>query len=146
MRTGAVAAVLCSALFLGGAAASADASSSQAASASQASLRAREAAFLRGVDPHNTANVVTGDLVHFAGTHVAYACEVDRIVRAGLILGQCGSVQEPMDLFVHLPTGRLHLGERLRVLGVMEQPAMWTDVTGHTVYYAFLRAVFVDPL
>jgi hypothetical protein len=116
-----------------------------AALASQPSLRAREAAFLQTVDRQKTAYVVTGDLVRYAGTHVAYTCEVDNIVRPGLILGQCGSEQEPMDLFVRVSTGKLHDGERLRILGVMERPAMWTDIMGHTVYYAFMRAIFVDP-
>jgi hypothetical protein len=49
-------------------------------------------------------------------------------------------------LFVKFPTEHLRMGERLRVLGVMEAPATWVDVTGHSVYYAFVRAVFVDPL
>jgi hypothetical protein len=51
-----------------------------------------------------------------------------------------------MDLFVKLPTQHVRMGERFRVLGIMEAPATWADVTGHTVYYAFLRAVFVDPI
>jgi hypothetical protein len=110
----------------------------------QAKLRLQEAAFLRTVDRQNTANVVTGDLVHYAGTHVAYICDVDNVVKPGLILGQCGSEAEPMDLFVHLSTTGIRVGDRLEVLGVMEQPAMWTDITGHTVYYAFLKAIFVN--
>lgn len=105
----------------------------------------QEAAFLKTVNPLHTANVVTGDLVAYTGKHVAYACEVDRIVRAGVILGQCGSDAEPMDLFVELPTAGLRTGQRLRVLGILEHPASWTDLWGHTVYYAFLKAVFVDP-
>jgi hypothetical protein len=104
----------------------------------------RETAFLRTVNPHNTANVVTGDLTGFTGTHVAYRCEVDSIVRPGVILGQCGSDVEPMDLFVELPTANLKIGDRLRVLGILDRPGTWSDITGHTVYYAFLRALFVD--
>jgi hypothetical protein len=114
------------------------------AASDRASFRLQEAAFLRTVDRHNTANVVTADLPRYAGTHVAYLCDVDKVVRAGLILGECGSTAEPLDLFIHLPTAGLHDGERLRVLGVMEPPAMWTDITGHTVYYAFIKARFVD--
>ncbi len=101
---------------------------------------------MKTVDPHNTANVVTGDLVGFAGKHVAYTCAVDGIVRAGVILGNCGSSFEPMDLFVELPTAQVHVGDRLRVLGVLERPGSWTDLWGHTVYYAFLKARFVDRL
>ena len=67
-------------------------------------------------------------------------------MRPGIILGQCGADAEPMDLFVKLPTQHVRMGERFRVLGIMEAPATWADVTGHTVYYAFLRAVFVDPI
>lgn len=104
-----------------------------------------EAAFLKTVNNRNSSYVVTGDLAHYAGTHVAYTCSVDAIVRPGVILGQCGAEAEPVDLFVELPTEHLRAGDKLRVLGVMERPATWTDVTGHTVYYAFVRAVFVDP-
>jgi hypothetical protein len=117
------------------------------ASAATASQRSNaEAAFLHTVNPRNTANVVTGDLSAYAGTHVAYTCVVDAIVREDVILGQCGSEAEPMDLFVRLSTAHLRFGERLRVLGILERPASWADVTGHTVYYAFLRAVYVDQL
>jgi hypothetical protein len=106
----------------------------------------QEARFLRSVDRQNTASRVTGDLSSYTGSRVAYVCAVDQIVRPGIILGQCGSDAEPMDLFVKLPTEHVRMGERFRVLGVMEAPATWADVTGHTVYYAFLRAVFVDPM
>ncbi len=107
-------------------------------------MHAQQAAFLRTVDRHDTANLVTGDLVHYAGTHVAYVCDVDNVVKTGLILGQCGSDAEPIDFFIHLPTAGLHKGERLQILGVLENPAMWTDVNGHTVYYAFIKALFVN--
>jgi len=115
-----------------------------AALADGQSRPAQEAAFMRTVNVHDTAYVVTGDLPAYAGRHVAYTCDVDVVVRSGVILGQCGSEAEPMDLFVELPTGGLHAGDRLRVLGVMDRPASWSDITGHTVYYAFLKAVFVD--
>ena len=107
-------------------------------------MHAQQAAFLRTVDRHDTANLVTGDLVRYAGTHVAYVCDVDNVVKTGLILGQCGSDAEPIDFFIHLPTAGLHKGERLQILGVLENPAMWTDVNGHTVYYAFIKALFVN--
>jgi len=113
------------------------------AGAQERSLEAREADFLRTVDPHNTAYVVTGDLVRFAGTHVAYVCGIDSMVQRGLVLADCGTEAEPMDLFVHLPTAGLHVGERLRILGVIERPAQWTDLMGHTVYYAFMKALYV---
>ena len=116
----------------------------RATAAERAHRRAAEAAFLRTVDRNNTANVVTGDLERYAGTHIAYDCNVDRVVEPGLILGECGSSAEPLDLFIHLPTAGLRERERLQILGIMERPAMWTDITGHTVYYAFIKAVFVD--
>jgi hypothetical protein len=144
-RRGPLALTLVAIVTLVGLARSLPALGSQAAiDTNRAQLRAREAAFLRTVDRQNTANVVTGDLVHFAGTHIAYTCDVDNVVKPGLILGQCGSDAEPMDLFIHLATAGIRTGERLRVLGVMERPAMWTDITGHTVYYAFIKAVFVE--
>jgi hypothetical protein len=122
------------------------ASPAPAADVTPPSRAIQEAAFMKSVDPRQTANVVTGDLVAFAGKHVAYTCAVDGIVRAGVILGQCGSEAEPMDLFVELPTSQIHLGDRLRVLGVLERPVQWTDLWGHTVYYAFLKAHFVDRI
>jgi hypothetical protein len=117
-----------------------------ASGAKAQSRAAREARFLRNVDPHRTANLVTGDLSYYTGSHVDYVCDVDTIVRSGVILGQCGSEAEPIDLFVRLPTAHLRVGARLRVLGIMEPPATWADVMGHTVYYAFVRAVFVDAI
>jgi hypothetical protein len=106
----------------------------------------QEAHFLRLMDRQNTASRVTADLSRYTGSRVAYVCAVDGIVRPGIILGQCGPDAEPMDLFLKLPTQHLRLGERLRFLGVMEEPATWADVTGHTVYFAFVRAIFVDPI
>jgi hypothetical protein len=105
-----------------------------------------EKALSRSVDRQNTASRVTADLSSYTGSRVAYVCAVDGIVRPGIILGQCGTDAEPMDFFVKLPTQHVRMGERFRVLGIMEAPATWADVTGHTIYYAFLRAVFVDPI
>ncbi len=116
------------------------------AAARPLSRAAREAAFVRSVDPAKSANFVTSDLRYYTGTHVNYTCEIETIVRPGVVLGQCGSEAEPIDLFVRLSTAGRHVGDRLRVLGIMEAPASWADVTGHTVYYAFLQAVFVDPV
>jgi hypothetical protein len=110
------------------------------------SREAQEAAFMRSVNPQNTANVVTGDLSHNVGMHVAYVCEVETIVKPGVILGQCGPDFEPVDLFVRLSTAGLHTGDRLRILGIMDTPSSNTDISGHTAYYAFIRAVFVDHL
>lgn len=110
------------------------------------SRSAQEAAFMKSVNPRNTPNVVTADLSRSAGTHVAYICEVDRIVEPGVILGQCGPEFEPVDLFVRLSTQGVHQGDRLRVLGIMQPPSSNTDLSGHTVYYAFVKAVFVDHL
>ena len=88
-------------------------------------------------------NVVTGDLSTAVGKHVAYSCEVTSIVLPGVIIGQCGDA-EPAGLFIRMATAGVRVGDRLRVLGIVERPGSWSDVTGHTVYYAFLRAVFVD--
>ncbi len=141
VRTAAVA--LAVALALAAPSARADSS----APAGKAPTRSdQEARFLRAVDRQNSVGRVTGDLSSSVGSRVAFVCAVDGIVRRGIILGQCGPIAEPMDLFVKLPTEHLRMGERLRVLGVMETPATWVDVTGHPVYYAFVRAVFVDPL
>jgi hypothetical protein len=117
-----------------------------AQSAAALSRPVQEARFLRSVDREKSANLVTGDLSRYTGSRVDYQCAVDAIVRPGVILGQCGSEAEPIDLFVRLPTEHVRVGQRLRILGIMEAPVTWADVMGHTVYYAFLRAVFVDPL
>ncbi len=105
-----------------------------------------EAAFLHTVNPRLTANVVTSNLTFFAGTHVAYECEIQHVVQAGVAQGDCGTSEEPVSLFIHLPTGRLHEGDNVRVVGYMENPIPWTSVTGRTVYYAFVKALFVDRL
>jgi hypothetical protein len=110
------------------------------------SRSAQEARFLRAVDRQSSLSRVTGDLSRYTGSRVAYVCAVDGIVRRGIILGQCGSDAEPTDVFIKLSTEHLRMGERLRVLGIMETPATWADVTGHTIFYAFVRAVFVDPI
>ncbi len=92
------------------------------------------------------ANAITGDLPREAGKAVSYYCSVETVVQPGVIIGQCGPDQETVDVFVKLPTAHLKVDDRLRVLGVIEPPAAWADVTGHVVYYAFVRAVFVDRL
>ncbi len=101
---------------------------------------------MHGVHTAPDANAITGDLPHQAGRAVAYYCGVETIVKPGVIIGQCGPDQETVDVFVKLPTGKLKVDDRLRVLGVVETPAQWSDITGHTVYYAIVRAVYVDRL
>jgi hypothetical protein len=105
----------------------------------------RKAIFARSIKRENTAEVVTGDLTAFAGTRVRYDCDVDEIVGPHTILGQCGPDVEPVDLFIDMPAMKLRKGDRWRILGTLEQPVPWTDVHGHTVYYAFVQAAFVDP-
>jgi len=108
------------------------------------SRAAREAAFLRSVKPNQTANDMTANVLAHVGEHVAYRCEIEEIERPGVVVGQCGSADEPVDLYLKLPPGTWRVGERLRVLGVMDVPASWSDAGGHTVYYPFVKAVFVD--
>jgi hypothetical protein len=115
------------------------------APAGAASSRAhQEALFMQTVDTDTDANATVGNLTGNAGKHVAFDCFVEEVIRNGIMIGQCGNPDEPIDVFVKLPTAGLRIADHLRVLGVMEQPAVWADVTGHPVYYAFLRAVFVD--
>jgi hypothetical protein len=117
-----------------------------AASQTPGTTRAHdEALFLRTVDAAtNDANATVGNLQGNAGKHVAFDCYVEQVVRDGVMIGQCGNPDEPIDVFVKLPTTGLKIDDHLRVLGVMEQPAEWSDVTGHPIYYAFLRAIYVD--
>jgi len=115
------------------------------APAAAASSRAHEeAVFMQSVNTNVDANATVGNLQGNAGKHVAFDCFVEEVIRDGVMIGQCGNPDEPIDVFVKLPTAHLHIDDHLRVLGVMEQPAVWADVTGHPIYYAFLRAVFVD--
>jgi hypothetical protein len=118
------------------------------ASPTPAAIRAHdEALFMRTVDAAtDDANATVGNLQGNAGKHVAFDCFVEQVVRNGVMIGQCGNPDEPIDVFVELPTAGLRIAEHLRVLGVMQQPAEWSDVTGHPIFYAFLRAVYVDQV
>jgi hypothetical protein len=93
----------------------------------------QEAAFLRTVNRKRTASVITGDLPSYAGSHVAYTCDVDEVHRKGVIVGQCGPEAEPVGLFIEMPNVRVQTGQRVRVLGILEPPVPWTDIFGHTV-------------
>jgi hypothetical protein len=110
-----------------------------------ASSRAhQEAVFMHDVEADTDANATVGNLKGNAGKHVAFDCFVEEVIRNGVMIGQCGNPDEPIDVFVKLPTAGLHIDDHLRILGVMEQPAEWSDITGHPMYYAFMRAVYVD--
>jgi hypothetical protein len=107
--------------------------------------RAAERAYLRTVSPL-TANDVTANLRGVVGKHVAFVCEIVSIVDRGTMIGQCGKEIEPVDLYVHMPTGDAKTGQRFRVIGEMETPSMWVDVSGHPWYTGFVKARFVDRL
>jgi len=107
--------------------------------------RAAERAYLRTVTPL-TANEVTANLRGVVGKHVSFVCEIVTVVDRGTMIGQCGKEIEPVDIYVHMPTAHATTGERVRVLGEMETPAMWVDVSGHPWYTAFVKARFVDHL
>ncbi|HEY5350577.1 MAG TPA: hypothetical protein VIJ64_12615 [Candidatus Lustribacter sp.] len=108
--------------------------------------RAQEAPFMRLVKRNQTANDMTADVPAHTGEHVAYTCSIEEIERPTVVVGQCGSEEEPVDLYLELPPGTWRAGQRLRVLGIMDHPGSWSDASGHTIYYPFVRAVFVDPL
>ncbi len=101
---------------------------------------------MRTVTPNQTANDMTSDVLAHVGSHVAYICELEEITRPPVVVGQCGSEAEPVDVYLKLPAGRWREHDVVRVLGVMDTPASWSDVSGHTIYYPFVRAVFVDRL
>jgi hypothetical protein len=110
------------------------------------SRAAAEAAFLRSVNRDQSADEMTDDVPAHTGEHVAYTCSVDEIVRPAVVVGQCGPEDEPVDLFLELPPGRWRVGQVLRVLGIIDRPGSWSDVSGHTIYYPFIKAVFVDRI
>jgi membrane-bound lytic murein transglycosylase B len=108
--------------------------------------RAQEAAFMRLVKRNQTANDMTADVPAHTGEHVAYTCSIEEIERPTVVVGQCGPEEEPVDLYLELPAGKWRTGQRIRVLGIMDHPGSWSDVSGHTIYYPFVKAVFVDRL
>lgn len=101
---------------------------------------------MRTVVRHQTADDMTANVLAHTGEHVAYICELDEITRPGLVVGQCGEAEEPVDLYLRMPPGIWRVGQKLRVLGIVEPPATWSDVSGHTIYYPFIKAVFVDRI
>ena len=119
------------------------------ASASQPSMtpqrRAQEAAFMRLVKPNETVEDMTSNVLAHTGEHVAYICRIEELTRPGTVVGQCGPDEEPVDVYLRL-TGTWRIGERIRVLGILDTPASWSDVSGHTIYYPFVRPIFVDRL
>jgi hypothetical protein len=110
-----------------------------------ADRRAKEAAFMRTVRPNLTANEMTSDVLSYVGNRVAFICSIEERTRPGVVVGQCGTEGEPVDLYLKLP-GTWRTNDRVRVLGTMDTPATWSDVGGHTVYYPFVKAQFVDRL
>jgi hypothetical protein len=107
---------------------------------------AAETAFLRSVNRKQSADEMTDDVPRHTGEHVAYTCSIDEIVRPAVVVGQCGPEDEPVDLFLELPPGTWRTGQVVRVLGIIDRPGSWSDVSGHTVYYPFVKAVFVDRI
>ena len=108
--------------------------------------RAKEAAFMRTVKPNQTANDMTSNVLAHVGEHVAYTCEIEEVTRSPIVVGQCGADSEPVDLYLKLLPGTWRVGDRVRVLGVLDTPASWSNISGETIYYPFLKAVFVDRL
>lgn len=113
--------------------------------AAPAAVRDAKRAFARTVEPIS-AHDVTGNLRGDVGKHVRFTCAVATIVDRGSIVGQCGETYEPVNLYVHLATAGLKKGDRLRVMGEMEPPAVWVDITGHPWYTGFIHARYVDRL
>lgn len=101
---------------------------------------------MRVVKRNQTAEDMTADVNAHTGEHVAYTCEIEELDRPTVAVGQCGPPEEPVDLYLELPPGTWRVGQRVRVLGIMDRPASWSDVSGHTIYYPFVKAVFVDRL
>jgi hypothetical protein len=123
------------------------ASTAVAAPASLSSeRRAQEAAFMRTVKPNQTPNDMTENVIAHVGEHVAYSCEIEEVTRSPIVVGQCGAASEPVDLYLKLTPGTWRVGDKVRVLGVLDTPATWSNINGETVYYPFVKALFVDRL
>ena len=110
-----------------------------------ADRRTQEATFMRTVKPNLTANHMTSDILGHVGDRVAFICEIEELTRPGVVVGQCGSDGEPVDLYLKMP-GTWHEHETVRVLGTMDTPSSWSDVGGHTIYYPFVKVVFADRI
>jgi hypothetical protein len=108
--------------------------------------RAQETAFMRSVKPNQTANDMTSNVLAHTGEHVAYTCKLEEMTRPGIAVGQCGADEEPVDLYLKLPAGTWRVGQKLRVLGILVAPASWSDVSGHTIYYPFVKVIFADRI
>lgn len=113
---------------------------------SSATRTKAEAAFMKSVQLQNTANAVTSDLLDYSGTRVVMRCTIEQIVAKDVMIGQCGKDVEPVDLYLEAATAHRRRGDILRVLGTVDPPIGWTDVWGHTIYYPFVRARFVDVI
>lgn len=101
---------------------------------------------MRSVKPNQTANDMTGNVLAHVGERVAYTCRVEEVTRPPVVVGQCGADSEPVDLYLKLPPGHWRVGDKIRVLGILDTPASWSDISGHTVYYPFVKAVFADRI
>lgn len=104
-----------------------------------------ERAYLRTVTSL-TANDVTANLRGVVGKRVAFVCEIVSVVDRATMIGQCGKDEEPIDIYVHMPTAGARAGQKYRVIGEMETPAVWVDVVGHPWYTGFVKARFFDKL
>jgi hypothetical protein len=118
---------------------------SQARADNLAQSKAAERSYLRTVTPL-TANEVTANLRGVVGKRVAFVCEIVSIVDRGTMIGQCGKDIEPVDIYVHMATAGKKSGDRVRVIGEMETPALWVDISGHPWYTGFLKARYVDRM
>jgi hypothetical protein len=108
--------------------------------------KAQEAQFMRSVKTSQTAEDMTANVLAHTGEHVAYECWIEEQTRPGVVVGQCGAPDEPVDVYIKLPPGHWLMGQKVRVLGILDAPATWSDVSGHTIYYPFVKAVFVDQI
>ena len=59
--------------------------------------QAQEVAFMRSVKPNQTAEDMTSNVLAHTGEHVAYTCEISELTRPGVVVGQCGPDEEPVD-------------------------------------------------
>ncbi len=107
--------------------------------------RAQEAAFMKSVKPNQTPNDMTANVLAHVGERVAYMCEIEELTRPGVLVGSCGSDEEGVNVYIKMG-GKWREGDKFRVLGILDTPASWSDVSGHAVYYPFIKAVFVDRL
>jgi hypothetical protein len=56
----------------------------------------------------------------------------------------CGSGEEPVNIVIQVDTTSLEKGQRVRVLGTVQDPVEGTNLMGGTTHFPTVRAEFME--